>query len=59
MKEIKGDLFELALSGEFDVIGHGCNCMNNMGSGFAKGVKHNFPEAWIADQKSLFKDRLY
>ena len=57
MKEIKGDLIELALNGEFDVIGHGCNCKNNMGSGIAVGVKRNFHNAYVADQKTLYGDR--
>jgi len=34
-KEIKGDLIELSLKGEFDVITHGCNCWCNMKSGIA------------------------
>jgi hypothetical protein len=25
-KEVFGDLIELAKRGQFDVIGHGCNC---------------------------------
>ena len=42
MKEIKGDLIELAKAGEFDVITHGCNCQNSMGSGIAVPMKQNF-----------------
>lgn len=34
-KEIIGDLIELANSGEFDVIGHGCNCFCAMSRGIA------------------------
>ena len=34
-KEIEGDLIELALKGEFDVITHGCNCFCTMKSGIA------------------------
>ena len=34
-KEIEGDLIELALSGHFDVIAHGCNCFCTMGAGIA------------------------
>lgn len=34
-KEIEGDLISLALNGEFDVIGHGCNCSCAMGAGIA------------------------
>lgn len=34
-REIEGDLIELALAGEFDVIAHGCNCFCTMGAGIA------------------------
>lgn len=34
-QEIEGNLIELALSGAFDVIAHGCNCQNTMGAGIA------------------------
>ena len=49
MKSIKGDLIELALKGEFDVITHGCNCFNNMRSGIAVQMVavfdvHEFPQ---------------
>lgn len=50
MKTVKGDLIQLALSGEFDVIIHGCNCQNAMGAGIAKTIKQVFPEAYAADQ---------
>lgn len=41
-KEIKGDLIELALKGEFDVIAHGCNCFCKMGSGLAPQMAKAF-----------------
>lgn len=50
MNVIKGDLIELAKEGKFDGIVHGCNCFNNMGSGIAKQIKDNFPDAWQVDQ---------
>lgn len=50
--ELKGDLIALAKAGLFDVIIHGCNCFNNMGSGIAKQIKKEFPEAWQADQET-------
>lgn len=34
-KEVWGDLIELAKKGEFDVIGHGCNCFCAMSRGIA------------------------
>lgn len=41
-KEINGDLIELALVGEFDVIAHGCNCFCAMNSGIALRMKQVF-----------------
>jgi len=49
MKTIKGDLIDLALKGEFDLIVHGCNCFCNMGAGIAKTIKQKFPAAYQAD----------
>jgi len=49
MKTITGDLIHLALSGQFDVIVHGCNCFCTMGAGIAKSIKAVFPEAYKAD----------
>lgn len=36
MKEINGDLVEMADNGQFSLIVHGCNCQSVMGSGIAK-----------------------
>lgn len=49
MKTIRGDLLQLAIEGEFDVIIHGCNCQCAMGAGIAKSIKQLFPEAYEAD----------
>lgn len=49
MKHIKGDLIEMALGGEFDIIIHGCNCQVAMYSGFAKQVREKLFEAVEAD----------
>jgi len=49
MKSLKGDLLELAASGKFDVLVHGCNCQHTMGAGIAKQVKARFPSAFQAD----------
>ncbi|MDO5067695.1 MAG: macro domain-containing protein [Propionibacteriaceae bacterium] len=57
MRIITGDLIELALAGEFDVIVHGCNCFVTMGAGIAKAIKQRFPEAWQADQTTERGDR--
>ena len=52
MRKIKGDLIQLALEGEFNIIVHGCNCFCAMGAGIAKTVKQKFPEAYQADLKT-------
>ena len=52
MNTIKGDLIELALGGEFDLIVHGCNCFNTMGAGIAKSIRSSFPEAYQEDLKT-------
>ena len=49
MKEQTGDLIDLAMKGEFDVIVHGCNCECIMGGGIAKQIKKAFPETFEAD----------
>ena len=45
----KGNLLDLAEQGKFDIIVHGCNCQNTMGSGIAKQIKDRYPEAFQAD----------
>lgn len=49
IKEIEGDLLELAKLKHFDLIAHGCNCFCTMGSGIAKQIKEQFPEALDTD----------
>ncbi|MDQ1812125.1 macro domain-containing protein [Massilia sp. CCM 9210] len=49
MKKLSGDLLQLAIDGQFDVIIHGCNCQCQMGKGIALSVKRQFPEAYDAD----------
>lgn len=48
MKVIEGDLVNITLKGEFDVIAHGCNCFRTMKAGIAKQMSeifqcHKFP----------------
>ncbi len=50
MNRIKGDLIQLALEGEFDLIIHGCNCFCTMGAGIAAQIRTHFPQALEADQ---------
>lgn len=40
--EVKGDLIQLALKGEFDVVTHGCNCQCVMGAGIAPKMANAF-----------------
>jgi O-acetyl-ADP-ribose deacetylase (regulator of RNase III) len=49
LKHTKGNLIDLAEKGEFDVIVHGCNCLNTMGSGIAKEIRERYPKAYEAD----------
>lgn len=54
MKEITGDLIQLAKDGEFNVIIHGANCFHTMGAGLAKQIRAEFPEAYEADLKTFY-----
>ena len=47
----QGDLLELAERGKFDIIVHGCNCQNTMGSGIAKQIKDRYPDAFMVDTR--------
>lgn len=49
MKQINGNLLDMADSGIFDVIIHGCNCWCTMGAGIAKQIKDRYPGAYLAD----------
>lgn len=57
MKLVKGDLLALGKANEFDIIVQGCNCHNVMGSGIARQIRDQFPDAWLADQETLPGDR--
>lgn len=46
IKYIKGDL----LASDCDVIAHGCNCFNSMGSGIARQVMMQMKPAFMVDQ---------
>lgn len=56
MKIIEDDLFSLFDAGEFDAIGHGCNCFNTMGGGIAAQVRSRYPDAWAKDQNTISGD---
>ena len=57
MRRIDGDLILLGKSGHFDVIAHGCNCMNTMGAGLAAAIRAHFPVAHAADHATIPGDR--
>lgn len=57
MKVIQGDIIALALSGQLDVLVHGCNCFCSMGAGLAAQIAQNFPEAREVDQETTSGDR--
>lgn len=52
LKRIKGDLIEMADAGEFEILLHGCNCQNTMGSGIAKSLRDKWPGVYTADTKA-------
>lgn len=45
----KGNLIDMAEQGLFDIIIHGCNCQNTMGSGIAKEIRERYPQVFDAD----------
>jgi len=48
MKYAQGNLIDLALAGEFDLIAHGANCFCTMGEGLASG-------RWVEIEKVINK----
>jgi len=57
IKTITGDLIKSAKNGEFEVIAHQCNCFNTMGSGIAKAIREEWPEAAAVDAATVKGDR--
>lgn len=57
MNKIRGNLIDLAYQGKFDIIVHGCNCFNTMGSGIAKEIKQRCPEAYQEDYNTVLGDK--
>lgn len=56
LQYIKGDLIQLVQQGEFDIIVHGANIHNTMGSGIAAGIREYLPAMWGADQATIAGD---
>ena len=52
----KGNLIDMAEQGLFDVIVHGCNCLNTMGSGIAAEIRERYPIAYCADTDMHHED---
>jgi O-acetyl-ADP-ribose deacetylase (regulator of RNase III) len=52
VKIVLGDLVQMSLAGEFDVIVQGCNCFCRMRRGIAKTSAETFPEAVVADNRT-------
>jgi len=51
---IKGDVTVLAE--KYDVLVHGCNCFNTMGSGVAKAIATKWPGVVDADNRTIRGD---
>lgn len=49
MKEVEGNLINMTLNGEFDVIAHGCNCFCTMNSGIASSLRDVWEGIYIID----------
>ena len=47
----KGDVIDAAMSGEYDMFMHGCNCLNIMGAAVAAQVRAKIPKLYEADQE--------
>lgn len=54
-QEIKGNLIELAKTGQFDVIAHGCNCMCTMGAGIAPQMAKAFGANSFRMESNFYK----
>jgi len=51
-QEIEGNLVELALNGQFNIIAHGCNCFCRMKRGIAPQIAKEFDSAEVADNQT-------
>lgn len=53
----QGDLLEMVVRGEFDVISHGCNCFHKMRSGIAGQITRRWPAVAAADLETEYGSR--
>ena len=56
MLQLTGDLLSVAEMGVFDIIVHGVNCFNTMGSGIAKQIRVKWPAVNEVDQATAKGD---
>jgi O-acetyl-ADP-ribose deacetylase (regulator of RNase III) len=49
IKYVKGDLIQAFKNGDVDVIAHQANCFHTFGSGIARQISYELPEAYYAD----------
>jgi O-acetyl-ADP-ribose deacetylase (regulator of RNase III) len=52
-----GNLLDMAVARQFDIIVHGCNCHCTMGSGIAKQLRERWPQVYDADLQTVPGDR--
>lgn len=52
----RGNLLDLAESGEFDIVVQGCNCFNTMGGGIAREIRERWPHVAAADAETVRGD---
>jgi O-acetyl-ADP-ribose deacetylase (regulator of RNase III) len=52
MKIAKGEICNLALAGQYNMIVHGVNCQGKMGAGVAARIASVFPEAYADYRKA-------
>jgi O-acetyl-ADP-ribose deacetylase (regulator of RNase III) len=56
MKKVIGNLVDEAA--QYDVVVHGCNCFNTMGSGIAKFLRDRYPGVYEADTIAFMNDQV-
>jgi O-acetyl-ADP-ribose deacetylase (regulator of RNase III) len=57
LKEVTGNLIDMGMNGDFDVIIHGANCYCTMGGGIAREIRVRIPEVYEADCQTVSGDR--
>lgn len=56
LKHAKGNLLDLAETGNFDIVIQGCNCFNTMGGGIAREIRERYPQAASVDSMTVRGD---